>query len=115
MESWLYLQADLLIHFRVELPLPAQRTESESECSQPVHGFRFPLLIRTGAPPSDRPRKANLRSFIAQSLHWIDLGRAARRDITSQKRHSTQQNAYQQEGQRVSWFNLEKKVAHHAS
>src|SRR5436190_20562724 len=37
-------------------------------------------------------RKANLRSFITQCLHWIDTRRTSRGDVAREKRNSTQES-----------------------
>src|SRR5437667_8017502 len=54
-------------------------------------------------------RKANFKSLITQRLHWINLGRTAGRNPARQKRHSSEQHRYSEQGARVSWLHSEKE------
>ncbi len=53
-------------------------------------------------------RKANLRSFVTQRLHRIDLGRLARRDIAGQQGHCGEQYCHAHKGSGIGWLHLEK-------
>src|SRR5882724_10582116 len=56
-------------------------------------------------------RMANLRSFIAQCLHRIDLRRAAGGDVTGQQRHSREKYRHACEREWISRFDAEKKCS----